>query len=83
MVGIGVPVFVNKSAVALPKRLPLQRQFRLTRQSQLRDGSSLFAQLNVNSAGFDDRITREGRYLDKLVDELAKGNSMDKILSKP
>ena len=43
--------------------LPLQRQFRLTRQSQLRDGSSLFAQLNVNSAGFDDRITRGGHPL--------------------
>jgi hypothetical protein len=41
--------------------LPLQRQFRLSRQSQLRDGSSLFAQLNVNSAGYDDRITR-GRH---------------------
>ena len=27
----------------------------------------------------DDRITREGRYLDKLIDELAKGKSMDKI----
>lgn len=27
----------------------------------------------------DDRIAREGRYLDKLVDELAKGKSMDKI----
>lgn len=38
--------------------LKLQRQFRLSRQSQLRDGSSLFAQLNVNSAGYDDRITR-------------------------
>ncbi len=31
----------------------------------------------------EDRITREGRYLDKLVDELAKGKSMDKILRKP
>lgn len=31
----------------------------------------------------EDRITREGRYLDKLIDELAKGKSMDKILRKP
>ena len=38
--------------------LALPYQFRLMRQSQLRDGSSLFAQINVNSAGFDDRITR-------------------------
>lgn len=38
--------------------LALQRQFRLSRQSQLRDGSSLFAQVNINSAGHDDRITR-------------------------
>lgn len=28
----------------------------------------------------DNPITRQIRYLDKLVDELAKGNSMDKIL---
>lgn len=38
--------------------LALQRQFRLSRQSQLRDGSSLYGQINVNSAGYDDRITR-------------------------
>lgn len=38
----------------------LQRQFRLSRQSQLRDGSSLYAQVNVNSGGFEDRITRGG-----------------------
>ncbi len=31
----------------------------------------------------EDHITREGRYLDKLIDELAKGKSMDKILRKP
>ncbi len=30
----------------------------------------------------EDRIMREVRYLDKLVDELAKGKSMDKILRK-
>lgn len=38
--------------------LPLQRQFRISRQSQLRNGSSEYGQVNVNSAGFDDRITR-------------------------
>jgi hypothetical protein len=38
--------------------LPLQRQFRVSRQSQLRNGGSEFAQVNVNAAGYDDRITR-------------------------
>lgn len=31
----------------------------------------------------EDPIMREIRYLDKLVDELAKGKKMDKILRKP
>ena len=43
--------------------LPLQRQFRLSRRSQLRDGSDLYAQVNVNAAGYDDRITRGGNPL--------------------
>lgn len=30
----------------------------------------------------DNPLTRQVRYLDKLVDELAKGKSMDKILRK-
>ncbi len=30
-----------------------------------------------------DRVMRETRYLDKLVDELAKGKEMEKILRKP
>lgn len=30
----------------------------------------------------EDRVMREIRYLDKLVDELAKGKVMDKILMK-
>jgi hypothetical protein len=30
----------------------------------------------------EDRIVREVRYLDKLIDELAKGKSMEKILRK-
>ena len=30
----------------------------------------------------EDEFLREVRYLDKLVDELAKGKSMDKILTK-
>lgn len=31
----------------------------------------------------EDPIMREVRYLDKLVDELAKGKAMEKILRKP
>jgi hypothetical protein len=43
--------------------LALQRQFRLSRQSQLRDGSSEYAQVNINAAGYDDRFTRGGNPL--------------------
>ena len=38
--------------------LPLQRQFRAMLQSQRRDGGNEYAQVNVNSAGHDDRILR-------------------------
>ncbi len=31
----------------------------------------------------EDKTVREMRYLDKLIDELARGKSMDKILRKP
>lgn len=31
----------------------------------------------------ENPITRQARYLDKLVDELAKGKKMEKILRKP
>lgn len=30
----------------------------------------------------EDRMTREIRYIDKLIDELARGKAMDKILRK-
>ncbi len=30
----------------------------------------------------EDEITRKARYLDKLIDELAKGKAMEKILRK-
>ena len=36
----------------------LQRQLRIGRQSQLRNGSSEFAQININSGGVDDLLTR-------------------------
>jgi len=29
----------------------------------------------------DEKLMKQIRYLDKLMDELAKGNSMEKILS--
>ena len=41
----------------------LQRQFRMSRQSQLRNGSSEYAQININSAGVDDLLTRGGNVL--------------------
>ncbi|MCC6403426.1 MAG: DUF2200 family protein [Fimbriimonadaceae bacterium] len=31
----------------------------------------------------EDPLKREARYMDKLVDELAKGRPMEKILRKP
>ena len=31
----------------------------------------------------DDPTTQEVRYLDKLIDELAKGKAMEKILRSP
>ena len=31
----------------------------------------------------EDKLIQKMRYLDKLIDELAKGRSMDKILRKP
>ncbi len=37
----------------------------------------------VRVEDIEDPIMREVRYLDKLVDELAKGKAMEKILRKP
>jgi hypothetical protein len=36
----------------------------------------------VRVEDIEDKIMREMRYLDKLVDELAKGRPMEKILRK-
>lgn len=36
----------------------LNHQFRVSRDSQLRDGGYEYAQVNVNSSGVDDRLTR-------------------------
>ena len=36
----------------------LGHQFRVSRESRLRDGSYEYGQINVNSAGFDDLLTR-------------------------
>ncbi len=43
----------------------LQRQFRMSRQSQLRNGSFEFAQINVNASGADDLLTRGNGVLRK------------------
>jgi hypothetical protein len=37
----------------------------------------------VRVEDIEDPIMREVRYLDKLIDELAKGKAMEKILRKP
>jgi hypothetical protein len=37
----------------------------------------------VRIEDIEDPTMREIRYLDKLIDELAKGRTMDKILRKP
>ncbi len=37
----------------------------------------------VRIEDIDDPLMREVRYLDKMIDELAKGRAMDKILRKP
>lgn len=37
---------------------------------------------NVKIEDIDEDLMKEIRYLDKLVDELAKGKAMDKILRK-
>jgi hypothetical protein len=36
----------------------MNHQFRLSRESRLRDGSYEYGQINVNSAGYDDLLTR-------------------------
>jgi hypothetical protein len=36
----------------------LQRQFRMSRESRLRNGSYEYAQININSSGVDDLLTR-------------------------
>ena len=37
----------------------------------------------VRVENVEDRVLREVRYLDKLIDELAKGKAIDKILRSP
>jgi hypothetical protein len=37
----------------------------------------------VRVEDIEDPLMREVRYLDKLIDELARGKAMDKILRKP
>jgi hypothetical protein len=34
----------------------------------------------LDSSSIEDPLTRKVRYLDKLVDELAKGRKMEKVL---
>ncbi|MDI9240577.1 DUF5916 domain-containing protein [Lysobacter sp. LF1] len=43
----------------------LQRQLRISREGNLRNGSYEYAQININSAGIDDLITRGNGLVDK------------------
>jgi hypothetical protein len=43
----------------------LNRQFRMSRESRLRNGSYEYAQINVNSAGIDDLLLRGNGYLNR------------------
>jgi hypothetical protein len=43
--------------------LTLQRQFRMSVSSQLKDGGNDYAQININTAGHDDRILRSDAFL--------------------
>jgi hypothetical protein len=43
----------------------LNHQFRVSRESRLRNGSYEYAQINVNSAGIDDLILRGNGYVNK------------------
>ena len=40
------------------QHLPLRRELRISRNSDLREGSNEFAQINIDSAGWDDLLTR-------------------------
>jgi len=40
------------------RHLNLRRELRINRNSDLRDGSNEFAQINIDSAGYDDLLTR-------------------------
>ena len=43
----------------------LQRQLRISRESNLRNGSYEYAQININSSGVDDLLTRGNGVVDK------------------
>jgi hypothetical protein len=45
--------------------LRLNHQFRMSRESRLRNGSYEYAQINVNSAGIDDLILRGNGYVNR------------------
>jgi hypothetical protein len=46
------------SATDNDQGLALGRQFRMSLSSQMRNGGNQFAQVNINAAGYDDRILR-------------------------
>ncbi len=73
---------VNTFKTALEKEVTLENFFK--NAPQLNPSRSLIKGVvcGVRLEEIEDETTREIRYLDKLIDELAKGKSMDKILRK-
>ena len=74
------------SAAALKKQLELETDFEnfFARAPRLNPGVSLITGVvcGVRVEEVEDPLMRKIRYLDKLVDELAKGWPMEKILRK-
>lgn len=72
----------NTFKTALEKEVTLENFFK--NAPQLNPSRSLIKGVvcGVRLEEIEDETTREIRYLDKLIDELAKGKSMDKILRK-
>ena len=57
---------------------PPQTVRTITRPPRTRADHGVFGDISVEE--IEDPLMREVRYLDKLVDELAKGRKMEKIL---
>jgi hypothetical protein len=74
-------------AAGLKRQLELESNFKtfFEEAPRMHPASTLITGLvcGVRVEEVDDPLMRKIRYLDKLVDELAKGKSMEKILRRP